>query len=134
MTRTIYRDTKTGRFASKKTWKRSKAKGGTRYKRGKIRKKEPGVVIPPGEPEVHEWVISFSYNKSGRSFDVIVTAKTEEEAMFVAKEFLKDDKKAKNITRAKFTGWSFSAAKGNISRKDTGEAEYREDSEAEGPG
>jgi hypothetical protein len=35
-TQVIYRDTRTGRFASKATWTRSKAKGGTRYKRGRV--------------------------------------------------------------------------------------------------
>jgi len=35
----IYRDKRTGRFASKKTWKRSKARGGKRYVR-------QGIVLP----------------------------------------------------------------------------------------
>lgn len=36
-TRTIYRDGKTGRFASRSTWKRSRAHGGIRYRRGKLK-------------------------------------------------------------------------------------------------
>jgi hypothetical protein len=39
--RTIYRDSKTGYFASKKTWRRSKAQNGTRFKRKKIKLSVP---------------------------------------------------------------------------------------------
>lgn len=35
-TRTVYRDRKTGRFASKATWKRSRARRGKRYARSRL--------------------------------------------------------------------------------------------------
>src|SRR5580692_5882672 len=38
---TVYRDKKTGRFVSESTWKRSKARGGTRYVRQRA-KARPG--------------------------------------------------------------------------------------------
>ena|SRR5260221_13291263 len=63
---TKYRDTKTGRFVSKGTWRRSHAHGGTRYRRnrvaqgGKPKKRIPrrpvhglppgAVPIPSGQP------------------------------------------------------------------------------------
>jgi len=34
--RSAYRDTKTGRFASKATWNRSRSRGGTRYQKIKV--------------------------------------------------------------------------------------------------
>jgi hypothetical protein len=41
-----YRDTLTGRLASKQTWKRSKAQGGTRYKRESVGKKKKKKKVP----------------------------------------------------------------------------------------
>lgn len=42
--RVFYYDTRTGRRVSKATWKRSKAQGGTRYKRKPLtRKRKPGT-------------------------------------------------------------------------------------------
>ncbi len=37
-----YRDSKTGRFASAKTWRRSRGQNGTRYRRIKAHKKAKG--------------------------------------------------------------------------------------------
>lgn len=48
-----YRDTKTGKFVSASTWRRSRAHGGTRYKRvNRSRPKKSGVspVAPPQLP------------------------------------------------------------------------------------
>jgi len=44
-----YRDKKTGRFVSAAKWKRSKAQGGTRYKRERAKKKKKREVTPPRE-------------------------------------------------------------------------------------
>lgn len=137
--RTVYRDTKTGKFTSKKTWRRSRSRGGDRYKRERItvrKPKKPGPrpippPTPPPEPEVFEYIVAFSYDKSGRSFDVIVTARSEQEARDNARLFLKSDAKGKNIARAKFAGWSQSVARGRASAEEAGEAEYRQDSEEE---
>lgn len=51
-----YRDTKTGRLVSKSTWTRSKAHGGTRYKRERREKKveEEPRRKRPREPELSE--------------------------------------------------------------------------------
>jgi hypothetical protein len=53
---TRYRNSDTGRFVSASTWKRSKAQGGTRYKRTtikvKTRKKKKPPKIIGGEPRV----------------------------------------------------------------------------------
>lgn len=42
----IYRDTETGKFVSKATWKRSRAHGGTRYRRSRTGpvKKHPKIA------------------------------------------------------------------------------------------
>lgn len=129
--RTIYRDKKTGRFTSKKTWKRGIARGSKRYKREKIeapKKKLPPVPPPFIGEEVHEYIISFSYDKSGRSFDVIVTARSQSEAGKIAKSFLATDRRGRNIARAKFEGWRMTTARGEASDQDVGEAEYRSES------
>jgi len=51
MKRTIYRDSETGRFASKSTWKRSHAQGGKRYRRTTIEVAKPPARAPEVEPE-----------------------------------------------------------------------------------
>lgn len=137
-TRTIYRDSVTGRFAKKSTWQRSKSQGGERYKREKIRHRKivaPPPVPPPPPPtpptQVFEWVVTFSYDKTGRSFDVVVTAYEETQAFSVASQFLRSDARGRNITRSKFAGWNFSVARGNASEEETGEAEYRDETKEE---
>jgi hypothetical protein len=47
-----YRDSRTGRFVSESTWKRSKAQGGKRYKRERetIKKKKREIALPPLPP------------------------------------------------------------------------------------
>lgn len=55
MARIVYRDSKTGRFAKRATWERSKAQGGTRYVRKRIvsrvsaRPSTPSVPVPVPE-------------------------------------------------------------------------------------
>lgn len=77
------------------------------------------------EPEVFEWLVTFTYDKSGRSFDVIVTAREETEAVDVAKQFLRDDPDAQRIVRARFHGWSAVPARGKPTYEEPGKAEYR---------
>jgi len=50
----IYRDKKTGRFVKKATWKRSKTKGGKRFKRERLKPKRKFVPPPPVPPEEFE--------------------------------------------------------------------------------
>jgi hypothetical protein len=60
---TRYRDTKTGRWVSKSTWKRSKAQGGTRYKREipKKRKEGSGGTLPPPAKPFIPWLVLVRY-------------------------------------------------------------------------
>lgn len=83
---------------------------------------------PPDQ--VFEWLVTFTYDKSGRSFDVIVTSLDETEAVSVAKQFLRDDgtEDFKRIVPSHFHGWSSTPAKGKPTDEDSGNAEYRIDS------
>lgn len=87
---------------------------------------------PPQEPsgEVFEFIVNFSYEKSGRSFDVLVTARDETEAYNVTTVFLQEDRNAQRIVRSGMKGWQPSVAKGAKSNVEAGNAEYRNDSEA----
>ena len=128
---TIYRDITNGRFVSKKTYKHSRSHGGKRYKRQKIERKRKKAPPLPPQTRVHEYIISFSYSKSGRTFDVIVTATSRAEALDVAKIFLSKDTNGRKIAQAGFSGWSTRVAKGRVTNEAAGEAEYRQDSEEE---
>lgn len=120
-----------GRFTTKAKWKRGKKRGDKRYKREPVKKRKKKPPPPPPPPIVSEWLVTFSYEKTGRSLDVIVTARSEEEALRVAKQFLASDKNGRNISRAKYHGWAQRAAKGAATNEEAGEAEYREESEDE---
>lgn len=136
--RTIYRDSKTGRFVKKSTWTRSLSHGGDRYKRErtisrKHKKPDRLPVRPTPEaepPAVFEWIVSFSYNRSRRSFDVIVTAATRADALSTAKEFLRADIDGSRIARSGFKNWSAAIARGNVTEIEAGNAEYRSKSRA----
>ena len=122
----IYRDRDTGRFVRKEVWKRAKKRGSKRYKREKVKPKPPPP--PPPEGPVYEWIISMSYKKSNRSFDVIVTARNEAEAYDVTRNFLRDDTQGRRIVQAGFHGWELVPAKGALTEEEPGEAEYRDKS------
>lgn len=62
-TRTIYRDTRNGQFAKKSSWQRSKAHGGTRFKRERIKAAPPSPLAERFEDEWEEWAITFSYGE-----------------------------------------------------------------------
>jgi hypothetical protein len=72
--RVVYRDYKTGKFVSKSTWKRSRAHGGTRYKRHRVRqvipRKRPRLKKPaavrPAAPPMEEYVIRIKSNATKR--------------------------------------------------------------------
>jgi hypothetical protein len=86
---------------------------------------------PPSDTaEVFEWIVNFSYEKSGRSFDIIVTARDESEAYNVALEFLRGDVKSQRIIRSGMHGWMPSVARGKKANEEAGNAEYRNESEA----
>lgn len=118
---TVFRDTKTGRFVKKSAWKGGKRRGSKRYKRERIIK---GKVT-------REWVVKFRYDKTGRSFDVIVTALTEQEALATAIDFLAHDRNGQKIVKAGFAGWDFAAVKGKVTDEPPGQAEYRDESKEE---
>jgi len=94
-----------------------------------IARKAKEAPIPPDTAEVFEWVVNFSYEKSGRSFDIIVTARDESEAYNVGLEFLRGDVKSQRIIRSGMRGWMPSVARGKKSNEEAGNAEYRNDSE-----
>lgn len=98
-------------------------------KREKIKRRRKKKIPPPPPPEVHEYLVSFSYDKTGRSFDIIVTATSEDEAQQIANQFLKRDANGRKIFKAGFSGWSTIIAKGRKTNGATGKAQYREDSE-----
>lgn len=84
--RTVYRDRKTGKFVSRKTWKRSRAQGGTRYRRQRTgpvregRKPKPSSAKVPKGPLVtttplREWFVSLDYTgPRARTLDFFVLA------------------------------------------------------------
>lgn len=133
--RIIYRDTRTGKFASRSTWRRSRAHGGSRFVRKRIVSKVPKVqrkpstrklpARPAAPPELREWLVTFTYEKTGRSFDLVVTAKDEAGAFIFAKNFIAQDADAKRIAEARYHGWDLSIAKANKSSHREGHVEYR---------
>src|SRR6266576_2294885 len=127
----IYRDRDTGRFVKEQVWKRAKKRGSKRYKKQKVkRKKRPPKPppLPPPQGPVYEWIISMSYKKSNRSFDVIVTARNEAEAYDVTRNFLRDDTQGRRIVQAGFHGWELIPVKGALTEEGPGEAGYRDKS------
>jgi len=83
--RRLYRDRKTGRFISKATWKRSRARGGTRYVRQtvKVRKRRPPKPkrLPPGK--LKEWLVTWEYDsdKGMRVLDFYAVTVSEARAL-----------------------------------------------------
>jgi hypothetical protein len=90
---------------------------GGRGKKRKIIGGGPSVIL------VREWIVSFSYARSGRSFDVIVTARTEEEAEQTAMGFLSRDKGLGKVKG--WSEWNIVAAQGRETRRKAGHAEFR---------
>jgi hypothetical protein len=129
--RAIFLDKKTGKRVKRDTWKRSKAHGGTRYVRRYIKPKRKisGGTLPKKPPvgagEIFEWIVGFSSQKSGRSFDVIVTARDKSEAYAVAIDFLRHDLNGQSIVKRTLRKWTVSVAKGRPTNVEAGNAEYR---------
>lgn len=94
-----------------------------------LAKKAKEAAPPPVTAEVFEWIVNYSYEKSGRSFDVIVTARDESEAYNVAQEFLRGDIQAQRIVRSGMRGWIPSVARGAKANEEAGNAVYRNESE-----
>lgn len=61
MKRTIYRDSETGRFAKRSTWNRSKAQGGTRYKRETVTVVSKLIEGEEFVDEWEEWIVDFEH-------------------------------------------------------------------------
>jgi hypothetical protein len=100
---TRYRDTRSGRFVKRSTWKRSRAQGGKRYERETVRihprlrgrKTKPAPPPQVGAP-TYEWIVTWQPSQSNeRSFDIIVTARNDDEARERALEFIASDKNAR---------------------------------------
>jgi hypothetical protein len=80
-TRTVYRDKRTGRFASKATWKRSRARGGTRFVKQiertsrKVAARKPTVTRPARRPKKTEYQINVIYEPDkGAKVEVQISA------------------------------------------------------------
>jgi hypothetical protein len=94
------------------------------------KKREKQKQIPPPEPtQFFEWIVNFSYEKSGRSFDIIIVSADETDAYNQAVDFLRNDVDAERIVKSGFRGWTPSIARGRETNVQT-EPEYRNDSEA----
>lgn len=106
--RIAYRDSKTGRFVSKKTWTRSHAAGGTRYKRNRVSvipartHKPPRRVAarPKKQPKLSAFLISFKYRPSKRGAPLVVvddlicparTDSTDDEVLETAARLIQRD-------------------------------------------
>jgi len=94
------------------------------------KEKQPPEKPPIDTGEVFEFIVNFSYEKSGRSFDIVVTGHDETEAYNVAIDFLQHDREAQRIIRSGLKGWQPSIAKGARTNVEAGNAEYRNDTEA----
>lgn len=102
-TRTVYRDSLTGKFASKATYKRSKAQGGTRYVRSSVSAqrlptvRKPSAVVPalPLAAFVKTWFVTLKYtNQHGaRTFDFFVRAQYKRNVMKYILRFAKEQSK-----------------------------------------
>lgn len=101
-----------------------------RAKAKELAKRSKEAPPPPETRQVFEWVVNFSYEGSGRSFDVITTGRDEAEAYNTAIKFLRDDVDAQRIIRANLRGWTPSIVKARKTDEEAGEAEYRNDSQA----
>jgi len=77
------------------------------------------------EENVFEWIVGFTYSRSGRSFDIIVTTVDETEAYSTAIDFLQHDREGQRIARSGLKGWEFSVARGKRTNREAGLAEYR---------
>jgi hypothetical protein len=88
-------------------------------------------AAPGGRPiapaPVTEFLVTFTYTESGRSFDVITAAPDADAALENAKEFLSKDKNGKKITAARFHGWAMRTARGNVADENS-KTEYRANS------
>lgn len=103
--RTAYRDYKTGRFVNKKTWTRSRAAGGTRYRRTRLFSAPlPAVrrvaLHPKKQPKLSAFLISFKYKPSKQSAPLVVvddlvcparTDSTDEEVLETAARLIQRD-------------------------------------------
>lgn len=121
----------------------------------KANKKKGIIGGGGGIGPISEWIVALTYGSSGRSFDVIVTARTELEAYNTAWQFLEDDETAHRIagsipkaplkgvqaTELTETGQLHTRAnwiiqvpragtKPELSEEDVGNAEYRDSSKA----
>lgn len=70
--------------------------------------------------------MTFTYEKTGRSFDLVVTGRNEADTFMAAKNFIAADADAKRIAEARYHGWDLSIAKAAKSTHREGHVEYRQ--------
>lgn len=79
----------------------------------KPRKREGGAVFPKPperEGESHYYMVAFSYKKSGRTFDIVTIARSEDQAIRNADKFLANDERGKRIVRSHYDGFTITPA------------------------
>jgi hypothetical protein len=89
---TIYRDTKTGRFAKKSNWRKAKRRGSKRFKREYVRRKPKRDVTPrPPRQPLKTFFAVFTYvNARGkRQFDFFVKTVDRSRVEGYIKKFVK---------------------------------------------
>lgn len=65
----------------------------------------------PPPPPLFEWLVSFTYERTGRTFDIIVSAPTEEQALSEAKGFLRKDRNGIKVL-ASLNAWKVAPVRG----------------------
>ena len=102
---------------------RKRKKPAGKPKKRPIRRRKRKRTTPIVSDKLAEYVVSFSY-KTGRMFDVIVTAETEDEALEEASTFLATDPNGMRIVQSGFTNWEMEAARGKRATRHR-DAEYQ---------
>lgn len=141
----IYRDKDTGRYASKSTWKRSKAHGGTRYVRtsreaelARRQKREREAfskkLAQAGEklfgPKfqvskiLFEWLVTWKYETTGKAVDFIATAYNKGDALQFVEAFMQRTDSGRTMLASR-ESWRVTVAKGRPSNHEEGYVETR---------
>jgi hypothetical protein len=128
----IYRDRKTGRFASRATWKRSHARGSRRYVREKPKPKQRAIrKVPARVPEsprrriLYEWLVVWTYRNTGKAVGFIATAYNADDALRFVERFLRKTKGGRAMLES-FDAWNTTIARGKKSSHEEGLVETRE--------
>lgn len=130
----IYRDKKTGRFASKSTWKRSRTHGGTRFKREPLRVVKRSRAVAAARVKVRvrpapllglfEWLVTWKYETTGKAVDFIATAYNKGDALQFVERFMRRTEAGRTMLASRDL-WRVTVAKGEVSTHEEGYVETR---------